>query len=260
MPSYNTEKYIEDAIESILNQTYKNIELIVIDDGSTDDSWEIIQRYTSKDKRVINLRNKKNIGIVRTRNNGLVMVSDESKYVAMLDSDDIAMKDRIKKQVQFMEKNSEYGIVGSNIKIIDENNINTGERKYNNYDIYIKNPLAQSSVLIRKNIFENAGLYDRKYVVCEDWDLWFRINSISKIGIMNEYLIQYRINSSQSKSNKLKLTILNSIKIKMKYMKKNNQYKLKYFIRLILESVLYILPSKLVLWLFKKMEYRTKEK
>jgi glycosyltransferase involved in cell wall biosynthesis len=260
MPNYNASKYIKYAIDSILNQTYTNIELIIVDDCSTDDSWNIIKSYAAKDKRIKHYRNTTNMKIAINRNIGLSKISKESRYVAMLDSDDISMSNRISKQVEFLESNICYGIVGSNIVIIDEYNNKIKTREYSDKDqgiIYIKNPLAQSTVMFSTDILKKVKGYNDKYEVAEDYDLWFRIlDGTKKFKILQDNLIQYRISTTQTKNTKLKKTILNSIKIKLIYIKKNKMYKVKYFIRLILEMGLLFLPNKTILWLFSKIEYK----
>jgi len=120
-PNYNCARFISETIESILNQTYENFEYIIIDDCSTDRSWQIIQNYANKDKRIKIYRNKKNLGIVRNRNKGFKKRSPQSKYFVIIDSDDVSLKNRIELQVRFLEDNPYYGLVGSNVIIIDEN-------------------------------------------------------------------------------------------------------------------------------------------
>ena len=110
IPLYNREDYILTAIDSLTSQTYTNIEILVIDDCSSDNSVMLVK--SCKDKRVKLIENKKNMGISFTRNKGLRVSNGE--YVALLDSDDIAMSHRVATQVEFLEKNKNVGIVGSN--------------------------------------------------------------------------------------------------------------------------------------------------
>ena len=181
MPNYNCEKYIEEAIKSILNQSYKNFEFIILDDSSTDNSWKIIKKYSKLDKKIKSFRNKKNLGITKTRNKLFDLMNKKSKYFAIMDSDDISYRDRLKIQIEFLNKfeNKEVGIVGSNIKIIDENSKQIGFRKYKEKitkkDILIKSPVAQPSCMGRCEVLKKVGRYDEKYKVSEDYDLWFRV-------------------------------------------------------------------------------------
>ena len=262
IPNYNCEKYISEAIESILKQTYKNFEFIIIDDSSTDNSWEIIKKYSKKDKRIKCFRNEKNLQIVKTRNKLFEKVSKNSKYLAIMDSDDISHKDRLKKQVHFLEKkeNKNVGVVGTNLIFINENSKEIGKREYKKEitkkDILTKSPVAQPSAMIRKEVIEKIGVYSNKFQVAEDYDLWNKIFKFYEIKNIQKDLLNYRISSTQSKSKILKLTIKNSIKIKLKYMEFKDYFNLKILIRLILEIFLLAIPKKLILWLFYKMEFK----
>ena len=132
MPTYNSEKYLKEAIESILNQTYQNFEFVIADDCSTDDSWKIIQTYQERDARIKSFRNDKNLQQAETRNKLYEFADNKSKYFAIMDNDDISIKNRLEEQVKFLEKkeNENVGIVGSGLFIIDENSKEVGKRDY----------------------------------------------------------------------------------------------------------------------------------
>jgi len=155
-PNYNNSKYLSETIESILNQEYSNFEYIIIDDYSTDQSWELIKNYAKKDSRIKCFRNGRNLGIVKTRNKGFKYRSSKSKYYAIIDSDDISLSDRLKIQVDFLEKNQDYGLVGSNALIINEESKIISYRKYPTKNNQIKklitlmNPFAQSSITLER--------------------------------------------------------------------------------------------------------------
>jgi len=215
-PNYNSSRYISETIESIINQTYSNFEYLIIDDGSTDNSWEIIQKYAKKDKRIKILRNEKNLGIVKTRNKGLKERAPKSKYFAIIDSDDISKLNRLRIQVEFLEKNQDYGLVGSNICIIDEDSNLVGFRQYPSTDNEIRkkitrfNPFTQSSVVIRTMAINQVGLYDEKWDVCQDYDYWLRIGVNWKLANIDKPLIKYRISKTQVKFTNLKESIKNT--------------------------------------------------
>ena len=115
MPAYNSEEYVKQAIDSVLAQTFSDFELIIVNDGSSDRSKEIILSYT--DERIRYLENEKNLGIVKTRNRCIANAA--GKYIAVLDNDDIALPFRLEEQVRFLEANSDYGVCGSFYRIID---------------------------------------------------------------------------------------------------------------------------------------------
>ena len=215
-PNYNNSKFISETIESIINQTYSNFEYIIIDDCSTDNSWEIIQSYAKKDKRIRILRNEKNLGIVKTRNKGLRERSPKSNYFAIIDSDDVSKHNRLRTQVDFLEKNQDQGLVGSNIFIIDEDSNFIGFRQYPSIDNEIRkkitrfNPFSQSSIIIRISAINQVGLYDENWDVCQDYDYWLRIGVNWKLADIDKFLVKYRISETQVKFTKLKETILNT--------------------------------------------------
>lgn len=221
-PNYNKSNYIDETMDSILSQTYSNFEYIIIDDYSTDNSWEIIQNYAKLDKRIKIFQNNKNLGVVKTRNLGFSKRSSKSKYFAIIDSDDVSLPNRLKIQVNFLENNPNYGLVGSSTLIINDNSKIIGFRKYPSMDKDIRkkitrfNPFAQSSVIIRTEIIDQIGLYDERWKVCQDYDYWLRVGMNWKLANLDKPLVKYRININQIKSTHLKETIENTYFIQKK--------------------------------------------
>ncbi len=205
MPVFNGEKFLKIAIESILNQTYTDFELIIINDGSTDKSAEIIKSYT--DNRIRFLENEGNRGIFYTRNRLFEEV--KGKYIAILDCDDYAEPKRLEKQVNFLDKNNEFGLVGSWITLIDGENKIKGawNLEYRPERISSKllfsNQFAQSSVMMRKEFSDLK--YREEYPPVEDYDLWVRISYKTRVTNLAETLVKYRIhdqNISQTQAEK----------------------------------------------------------
>ncbi|NVM45463.1 MAG: glycosyltransferase [Candidatus Lokiarchaeota archaeon] len=227
-PNYNKSKYLPETIESVLQQTYKNFEYIIVDDCSTDDSWDIIRTYASKDERIKPYRNEENLKIVKTRNKGFQFSSKEAKYYAILDSDDVSAPERLEKQVTFLEENPLYGLIGSDIIVINEESKEIGYRKYASSDLEIRkvitrlNPIAQSSVLIRKQAIQEVGYYDEQWNVCQDYDYWLRIGIDWKLKNFDNPLIKYRLSGTQVKITNLKETIQNTYLIQKKAIKEYN--------------------------------------
>ena len=120
MSAYNSEKYISESIESILNQTFKDFEFIIINDGSSDNTAKIIQKYAEKDERIRFINSKQNQGIIAALNPGFSMCRGE--YIARMDSDDISLPKRFEKQIEYMDKHSECGVLGTSIIIFDKEN------------------------------------------------------------------------------------------------------------------------------------------
>ena len=168
MPAYNAEKYVGYAIESILNQTYSNIELIIVDDFSIDYTWEIIKSY--KDKRIRTFRNKKNMGIANSTNRAIKEAMGE--YIALMDDDDMAVNTRIKTSLDFMTSNPDIDLIGGSAVIIDEQNemIGIGTIPRNN-------PNVINAMLLFKNWIYNGTVMFKKEIVLKN-DIWYKEESM----------------------------------------------------------------------------------
>jgi len=116
MPVYNTEKFVAEAIESILAQTFTDFEIIIIDDCSTDKSWQIIQDFSEKDQRIVTIQNSENQGLARSLNKGLKIA--KGQFIARMDADDISMPQRFEIQLDFLKNHPDVGVVGSTVKFI----------------------------------------------------------------------------------------------------------------------------------------------
>lgn len=258
MPNYNGEKFIADSIESVLNQTYKNWELIIVDDCSKDTSWKIISKYVKKDKRIKAIQNKKNLKIYKTRLAGIDKAKGE--YYSVLDSDDIFKITKLKKQVDFLEKNPGYGVVGCDNIIINEKSDKIGTRIYPHTSKEIlktcikKNPFANSATLSRMNLIKKFK-YDLSLSNSADYDLWLNILKVSKGANLKEPLLKYRVYSGQEKSN-VKKTLKNTIKIQKRYLFEKKFFSISGLIWFGMEHLVLILPNKVILKLFKRREYR----
>lgn len=205
MPAYNCEKYVVEAINSILTQTYRNWELLVLDDGSKDNTLQIIEEFSQKDSRIKALPNGKNMGVSATRNRGIELASGE--WIAFLDSDDMWNSEKLEKQFEIVEKEAaEFLFTGSSY-INEEGEPYKGifevPEKITYKKLRNQNVISCSSVLVKKKYFENIKM--EKDEMHEDYAVWLRI---LKLGVtafgVNEPLLIYR-NSRNSKSgNKMK--------------------------------------------------------
>lgn len=202
IPVYNAELFIEKAILSILNQTHKNLEVIVIDDGSTDSSASIISRITQNDARITYL-SRENKGLVYTLNEMLSLCS--SQYIARMDADDISEPYRIEVQLNLLMKRSDLAMVGSQTSLIDECGHIVGRRNYPTKSRYIEtyflygNPIAHPTVMFNRYIVGAELYYSDKpeHKNVEDIELWLRILRSKKIENIATSLLKYRlVNSS----------------------------------------------------------------
>lgn len=191
MPVYNAESYVVAAIDSILAQTYRDFEFLIIDDGSTDQSAQIIRSYD--DSRIRYYPNKSNQGLVRTLNKGLDLA--QGKYIARMDADDISLPHRLEKQVAFMESNPAVGVCGAWVETFGEVE-EIWRHPMAAEDIHahllFHNPLAHPSVCLRRQTFIERGLrYDEKYPHAEDFQLWQRAADCFPIVNIGEVLLKY---------------------------------------------------------------------
>ena len=202
MAVYNGEKFLEEAIGSILKQTFSNFEFIIIDDGSEDTSLKIIKNF--KDKRISILENNKNIGLSASLNKGTKL--SKGKYIARMDADDISLPERLEKQYNFMERNPNIGIVGTGYHLINESGERMGTYIYPDNPVTIHWKLLTGpifphpTVMLRKKVLiENNLFYNEEYFVTQDYELWCRMIQFSEGSNLPQALIQYR-HHDQSKS------------------------------------------------------------
>ena len=202
IPSYNHMNYIEESIMSALNQTYDNIELIVIDDGSKDDSVAVIKKMA--DKHGFKFIHRENRGLSATLNEGINIA--QGKYINTIASDDKLFNDKIEKQVRFMEDNPQFSMCYGKVIAID----NSGkEIKWSDRaakqgwvykDLLISNFIPAASAFIRKDVIEAVGGYDVNICI-EDRDMWLRIAQKYQIGYLDEYLAYYRQHDTNMSKN-----------------------------------------------------------
>jgi len=199
MPAYNAEKYISEAIESVISQTYENWELIVIDDCSTDNTKNIIEIYQNTDERIKPIYLTKNSGKPsKAKNHGLKIAV--GNFIAFLDSDDIWMPEKLAKQVEVMQKNNSYGLCYTGGFWIDEqgNKIKSFLPRYRNGDVFYKMlkhyELNNQSVFITKEALLNTlGQFNETITIGEDYNLFMHIMKTYKTCSIQEHLIKYRI-------------------------------------------------------------------
>jgi len=195
MSVYNGELYLDEAIQSILTQTYSKFEFIIIDDGSTDNSLEIIKKYKKEDSRIV-LISRENRGLIYSLNEGIFLA--KGKYIARMDADDISTHNRFKEQCTFMEEHKEVGVCGSFVELFYENN-NTKHWTFPTKNDELKTrllfsvPVAHPSVLIRKSIIDKYSLvYEEEYKNAEDYAFWLEFSNYTKFANINQVLLKYR--------------------------------------------------------------------
>lgn len=199
MPVYNGELYLREAIDSILGQTYTDFEFIIINDGSTDNTEEIINSYA--DSRIVYLKNEINSGIVYTLNRGLE--SAKGEYIARMDADDISLPSRFEKQIKFLDKNTHIAVCGTSFLIFgsqikEYTFIHSNNPEMAKAELFFSSSLGHPSVMIRKAIIDKYSLkYEKDYQGLEDYVLWWRIAKFGDIVSLKEPLLKYRQHSAQ---------------------------------------------------------------
>lgn len=216
---------LKQAIDSILNQTFTDFEFIICDDGSTDDTFDFLYEYQGKDKRIVLIKNDKNLGLAAALNHCLQYA--KGKYIARMDADDISENFRLKKQYFFLEKHPEYGFVGACVKLIDSNGV-WGERCLKEFpqenDFLFRQPFVHPSILMRKSsYFAVNGYRDiKKTLRTEDYDLFMRLYAMNIKGYnLQEFLLYYREDKVAYKKRKYKYRI-NEMRVRYEGFKKLN--------------------------------------
>lgn len=208
MPVYNAGEFLREAIDSILDQTYDEFEFLIINDGSTDSSVNIIESY--EDERIKLVHNTENVGLVKTLNKGIEIA--QGKYIVRMDADDIAETNRIEVQLNFMEKNYDVAVAGSNVVMFlsDKPLIKRPTDFPTRYSeirckLLFESPIIHPAVIIRKNVLlENNYRYRDEYKDTEDYELWMEIAKEHRVVNISKRLLKYRIISNSITNQALK--------------------------------------------------------
>ena len=200
MPVYNAERYLGEAVESILSQTFADFELIAIDDCSTDGSLAILKSFAEKDKRVLVLENERNLGVTPTLNRGLAIAHGE--LIARMDAVDVSLPERLEKQAAFLEAHPEIGLVSGDAVAIDAEGCAIPEAfalirepGYIKWLLHFTCPITHPAVMGRKALFEQAGGYDPALRYAQDYDLWQRMSHFTHITNIPDTLVGRRVHS-----------------------------------------------------------------
>jgi glycosyltransferase involved in cell wall biosynthesis len=205
MPAYNAEKYLGEAIDSILNQTFTDFECIIIDDCSKDNTWKIIQKYAQKDKRIVAIKNEKNLKLSATLNKGIEVC--KADYIARMDADDWSYPDRIEKQYEIISKDSKIGILGGSMEVCYEDLKVLNVRKYNISDSEIRknlfkySPFCHPATMLKKEALLKER-YNSYLDLAEDYDLYFRVGKKYKFANLKDIVLKYRTSNTQASSAK----------------------------------------------------------
>jgi len=197
MSVYNGEKYLRESVESILNQTFTSFEFIIVNDGSTDSSLDIIRSYD--DDRIRLIDNEQNIGLTKSLNKALRFAGGE--YIARQDADDVSLPNRLERQVNYLEKHPEVAVLGTSVYLIDEDGKTTTKvvalAGPTLKDLHKGNQFTHGSVMFKKDIVAELGGYNESLRYVQDYELWLRLAKKHHIGNLREPLYKLRFHTAK---------------------------------------------------------------
>jgi len=259
MPAFNAERFLAQAVESVLGQTHQDLELVVVDDGSTDHTFELLQDYARKDARVRPLRNSENLGIVRTRNRAFAEADPQSAFFALMDADDVCLPERLALQLELLAARPDHALVGGNLILIDETDREIGRRVYPaSHEAILEvitrfNPIAQPTATVRRSAIDAVGMYDERYPRCQDYDLWMRVARRFKVANLEAFTLRYRISATQTKSKHLRSSLKLSLQIQRENMFEPQFFRAQNLAYWIAQHGLLALPDSVVLALWRRV-------
>ena len=200
MPVYNAERYLRPAVESVLGQTFRDFELICVDDGSRDSSLAMLKAYEGRDSR-LRIVSRANTGIVGALNDGLRVARGE--LIARMDADDISLPLRFEKQVAFLKENPDHVLVGSQVMLIDPEGADLCPKRDTEFTheridwahLNHRWPLVHPTVMMRKSAVDAVGQYRTRYQWLEDLDLFLRLAEVGKLASLPDMLLRYRLHT-----------------------------------------------------------------
>jgi glycosyltransferase involved in cell wall biosynthesis len=260
MPAYNATEYMAEAIQSILDQTYERIELIVVNDQSTDATYQLAKKYVSlypKKVKVVSTPQQTNAAGNGAMNYGLKFAKGE--YVARMDADDVAFPERISKQVAYLESHPDVIVLGSQAVVVDSEGIKTGvkempvthEEIYEQYGVF--HPLIHPTVMYRRSALPNRNqIYKLKFDVNDDYYTFFSLLRVGKFHNLNEPLLYYRIHGKNLSLNQPKSKFLNSVRIRFHAMREfDYKMSLRAWVLMIMQlAVILPMPEKAIVPLY----------
>mgnify|MGYP000986518426 CR=1 FL=1 len=252
MPVFNAAKFLDQSISSILNQTFSNFEFIIVDDASTDDSWKIIKSYAKKDKRIVPIKNKINLGVSLTSN--IAISQARGKFLARMDADDISLPNRLTLQINYLKSNSQIVAVGGQCIVIDEFDNIIGNKNFPTKFNKIKDmifwaiPMQQPSMMINlSKLPKKFTWYHPNQSSAEEINIMFRFMLYGQITNLENNLLFYRhLNGSLSHKNP-KATFKLTIKSRLGALKLGFRPNLKaIIINLMQVGVVFLIPNHLI--------------
>lgn len=259
----NGENYLDEAVTSIFRQTYTDFEFIIIDDASTDKTPSILKKF--KDERIKIFINKKKKGLTKSLNIGLSKA--RGKYIARMDHDDVARSDRLFQQVRILDKDEQIGVIGSWVKLINNQGKQLGILKFPvNHkaiirNIFANNPLRHSTVLFRKELVQKYGFYDDKLDGAEDYDLWLRLVKHTKFANLSLPLVKYRLHHDRVSEIEEKKVLWSAVNARIKAIIRYGYSftKIGYLLIPVVSLAMPVTLKKIILSCFRKLNNSVKK-
>ena len=259
MATFNEpEAVISEAIESILNQTYKNLELIIVDDSTDKSTKNTIEKYLS-DKRVVYYHPERRLGFVPALNKGLSLSSGE--YIARMDGDDICYPERLEKQVVFLQENKDISIVGGQIDIINSAGELISKRHYPTGGIKLflfsclRSPFAHSTVFMRRSIIDAGLKYDESLPASEDIDLWLKIMySGYKWANINDTVLKFRVSDDFAIKRSAEKEVVYTAKVRKENF--SGKYFLHWLLSYLLSRIYLYMPHKWLAYMHNRQNHQ----
>ncbi len=255
MPVYNAAPFLGYAIESILSQTFDDFEFIIVDDGSTDRSSDMINSYSRQDARIHPISLEYNRGIVKALNIGLDACTGD--FVARMDADDVALPNRLTLQLHGITNSPKVGVLGGALTYINESGKDLGVIRHCNLQVsrLAGNPLLHPTVVMRRSLLIQHMLhYQEKYRYAEDYYLWLEMQQYAAIDALDDVVLQYRVSDVASRYLHLKEMVRATLRVK-----RDGMFILGIkpapsdIARMVSESFLLLLPTRLVWWLYRRV-------
>lgn len=224
LPTYNGAKFVAQAIESVLAQDFSDWELLVVDDGSVDDTAHIVQGFAARDPRIIYIKNDRNLGIQKTLNDGLRHA--QGQYIARIDDDDEWSDPRkLEEQIAFLDSHPEYVLVGTGAIVVDENRkelfrfLNTQTDEAIRQELLGKNCFTHSSVMFRKDAALRVNGYTetKDALHVEDYDMWLKLGRVGKLENLPLYGVRWMLRASAISSRNRITQFVNSMRLSVTY-------------------------------------------
>ena len=215
MSVYNGERYLNQAVDSILKQTFNDFEFLIINDGSSDSTAEILKGHNDPRMQIIN--NEKNIGLSKSLNKGLAM--SKGNYIARMDADDISLPERLANQVDFLETHTDVDVLGSAVQIIGDDGKSSfvcqfpTEHGLIKWCLYFYNPIPHPTVMMRRQVLEISGGYSSNMIYAQDYDLWGRLSGAARLANLPDVLLYLRKHDANISNSHLTQQRKASIKI-----------------------------------------------